>query len=418
MILLHSQGARTLAFFIPRMYQPRNRIFRIAIREHSQNRESLATCSIQQLHLLSFLAMLLCSGLAFPPSGFVLALKASLTAFLFISITKVLLLGEHIVRESHQIPRSQHKAFNLVLHGQSRCFAPAPNNLIASSVLFRSSCRKYAPFEKLASEPIRIGMATALFGDTPDHYQKAIQAHYLYALIHNNPLHVLCDPVIDSLWNKPAFILSLILEELQRPHSQRLEWLLWVDADTLLLDPCRPISTFLPSSPRIVGNETNLIISNDPIAFNNGVFLLRVCDWSVNLFAAIVAFRTLRPDIKLWSSDQAAMEFLVKHDQFGSNMKIVPQYWFNAYPKGNAIDFKERTDEDIRIMTEINEMQDFQTRRGDFLVHFAGHKDKRGAILEWLEMLDEMGNVWEGDGKRVQRDITEEVLKFWKARGY
>lgn len=43
--------------------------------------------------------------------------------------------------------------------------------------------------------------------------------------------------------NKPAFILNLLMQEMLKPAHQRLEWIQWVDRDTLILDPCRPVST-------------------------------------------------------------------------------------------------------------------------------------------------------------------------------
>jgi hypothetical protein len=54
-------------------------------------------------------------------------------------------------------------------------------------------------------------------------------------------------------------------------------------------------------------------------------------------------------------------------------------------------------------------------RRGDYLVHFAGHSDKGRAIDEYTEMLEELPDVWETG--TVQRDVSEDVEGFWRALG-
>ncbi|KAJ4372249.1 hypothetical protein N0V83_004023 [Neocucurbitaria cava] len=217
----------------------------------------------------------------------------------------------------------------------------------------------------------------------------------------------MCDPIVDNLWNKPAFILELLMREMLKPAKERLEWIQWADRDTIILDQCRPISSFLPpettntspfssawwrpksnsnnqqNHPEGAGlNTTHLLVNNDLNGLNNGVFLLRVHPWSISLFTAILAFRHYKPDVELPFTEQSAMENVLATPEFNSQVRFVPQSWFNAYPpEGGAEAFVNREGD------RGEELKEEQVRRGDYLVHFAGHEDKGRAMEEWVRAL-------------------------------
>lgn len=273
---------------------------------------------------------------------------------------------------------------------------------------------------------------TAHFGglEGNEHYTKALFTHLEHALVHGSEVHVLCDKMVDDLWNKPAFILDLLLREIVKPESKRLEWLVWVDRDTLILDKCRPATSFLPSStaetplakwwrrnerarsedPNKPPPKVNLLATNDMNGLNNGVFLLRVSAWSVSLFSAILAYRHYNPTVKLKFTEQSAMELVLKDDQFKNQVQLVPQHWFNAYSHGGPKEFVSRND------TQDEGMEDVHARRGDWLIHFAGNGHKDQALNEWADMLQEIGDIWE-EG-RVQRDVSGEVRQFWEGKAF
>ncbi|KAF5563815.1 galactosyl transferase GMA12 MNN10 family, partial [Fusarium pseudoanthophilum] len=118
-------------------------------------------------------------------------------------------------------------------HGGSQCLPSLNSSLLLEAKTIRNACRHMPPYP---SSDVRIGRVTAHFGSVQEHYQKALATHTLHSMIHGNDLEVMCTPVVDSLWNKPAFILSLLLKEMVKPAQERLEWLFWVDRDTLILD--------------------------------------------------------------------------------------------------------------------------------------------------------------------------------------
>ncbi|UPK96599.1 hypothetical protein LCI18_007534 [Fusarium solani-melongenae] len=300
-------------------------------------------------------------------------------------------------------------------HGGSECLPTLNSSLIAESNLIRRACQQLAPYPMSG---VRVATVTAHFGTPQEHYQRALQNHLLHSMIHETRLEVMCHPVVDSLWNKPAFILSLLLDEMMKPAEDRLEWLFWVDRDTLILDQCRPISSFLPPSissehhdterRKRTDDETHLLVTNDWNGLNNGVFLVRVNQWAIELFSDIAAFRYYRPNVSLPFTEQSAMEIVMSEPRFQRNVQLVPQEWFNSYPKGTPTEFQERRDEEG--------LKHYHARRGDFLVHFAGRPGREKLINGWTKMLKRTRGVWKPE--QVQRNATQHVQDFWSKLGF
>ncbi|KAH7049309.1 galactosyl transferase GMA12/MNN10 family protein [Macrophomina phaseolina] len=252
---------------------------------------------------------------------------------------------------------------------------------------------------------VRIGKLTAHFGEPDPTYERALHTHHVHNRIHGIRPLTLREKLVDDLWNKPAFILTILVGEMMKPASERLEWLLWVDRDTVVMNPCIPVSAFLPPPPPPAASghgdesspEIHALVTKDWNGLNNGVFLVRVHAWSVELFTAIMAFRHYRPDVELRFTEQSAMELLLEEDRFRANAVYVPQRWFNAY--------QGRHNETLAP---------HQTRRGDFLVHFAGDGNRRENMAGWLEVAERHAPDWELDFWRTA--YPEEIDAFWRDR--
>ncbi|KAK7444210.1 hypothetical protein CaCOL14_008511 [Colletotrichum acutatum] len=299
----------------------------------------------------------------------------------------------------------------------TKCLPQLSPDLTETLQLLQSSCRSSLHDPK---SHIRITTVTAQFGNIREHYQNALQSHVLHTTLHGNGLEVMCTPVVDDLWNKPAYILSLLLDEMLKPPEERTEWLFWVDRDTIILDQCRPISSFLP--PRILNRvaastkaheaapkdeDVHLVAADDWNGLNNGVFLLRVGQWAIELFSAIMAFRHFRPGTELRFTEQSAMEILIKEKRFKKGVRMVPQTWFNSYPGSlKASTYLEGNDE--------KGLSDWQTRRGDFLIHFAGfgEDDRAKSMNIWLNMLRKTHFTLEAG--RGQRNATPDIEAYWE----
>lgn len=238
----------------------------------------------------------------------------------------------------------------------------------------------------------RIGKCTILFNGN-SYWERAIRTHERHDREHGYRLHVLRQHLMDDVWSKPAYILSLLLRELSKPESDRLEWLFWVDADTIILNPYIPIDVFLPP-PGSEFEDIHLMYSNDWNGLNNGVFPVRVNQWAVQLFSAITSFRHYRPNDPLQFRDQSAMDILMKEPAFIDHIVEAPQRWFNAY------------------QGEHNEtLAPFQIRRGDFLVHFAGVGNREERMGIWLDRAEQHLDDWEVPVKSTS--YMQEVHDFW-----
>ncbi|KAK4553274.1 hypothetical protein LTR86_009574 [Recurvomyces mirabilis] len=236
----------------------------------------------------------------------------------------------------------------------------------------------------------RIGKCTIVFNGN-DAWERALRTHELHDKLHGYRLHVLRENLMDDVWSKPAYILSLLLRELAKPESERLDWILWVDADTIILNPHVPIETFLPPADF---NDVHLIYTNDWNGLNNGIFPVKVSRWAVDLFSAIISFRYYRPDASLTFRDQSAMDILLHEKQFAKHIVQVPQRWFNAY------------------QGEHNEtLNPFQIRRGDLLVHFAGVGDREERMAYWLDRAEQHLDDWEMPVKSTS--YPQEARDFW-----
>ncbi|KAH3995383.1 hypothetical protein HBI52_167100 [Parastagonospora nodorum] len=311
-----------------------------------------------------------------------------------------------LYQKTHAHPPAQ-----FTTYGHSDCPLEVSPQLIEESTIKRSICRKYSPFE---IRRWRIATVTAQFGQPKEHYQKAFRTHLLHALIHSTDVKVVCDPIVDDLWNKPAFILQILMQEMLKPEHERLEWIEWLDRDTLILDQCRPIASFLPSpAPRRkhrenyqeqpLKPETHLLVTRDWNGLNNGIFLVRVNEWAVKLFAAILAFRHYKPDVDLRFGEQSAMDHVLGTEEFRNNTQYVPQHWFNGYERERADVFEVRE--------SVVGMKEHEVRRGDYLVHFAGRRYRDMVMNEWADMVGRMGDIWME--KRVLRNVDAEIEKFW-----
>lgn len=248
------------------------------------------------------------------------------------------------------------------------------------------------PGSSLYKSAPRIAKCTISFNYNPV-YERALRTHDTHNQMHNYPLYINRQSILDDVWTKPAWILALILRELARAPVERLEWLFWMDADTVLLNPYIPIAAFLP--PESGGfDDVNLVVVHDWNGLNNGVFAIRVCRWSVELLTAVLAFPHYRSDFFLLFRDQSAMDELLKERRFARQTVKAPQRWFNAY------------------QGEHNEtLAPFQVRRGDFLVHFAGVGDREQRMRYWLDRAEQHLPDWEIEYK--QTSYPTEVRDFW-----
>ena len=61
--------------------------------------------------------------------------------------------------------------------------------------------------------------------DYSDVVQRNTRKHFEYDLQHGYESYLLSDALVEGSWNKPAFMLAVLTQELLKPQGQRLRWL-------------------------------------------------------------------------------------------------------------------------------------------------------------------------------------------------
>lgn len=224
----------------------------------------------------------------------------------------------------------------------------------------------------------RIGKISSLYYDRftsiSQAYEKALLSHIDHDQRFGYSHFVLRRGIVEGLWTKHALILHYLVKELAKSPAERLEWLFWHDADVVIVNNQMPLEAFLPPEPR--WSHINFIVSNDLGGLNDGVFFLRVCEWSVHFFAAGLSYPFYKPDVYLRYDEQTALEFLIQEEKWANNTMHVPQRWFNAY---------HHFGRDDDIPPEWNWTNGYQ-EPGDLLVHLPGTADARSQLInEWLD---------------------------------
>jgi hypothetical protein len=224
-------------------------------------------------------------------------------------------------------------------------------------------------------------------------YSRALQTHLEHSERHHYKTFYFTESVIEGIWSKPAALLEIILAELSKEPGQRLDWIFWHDADTIVMNKEIPLEIFLPplSHPDI-----HFLHTRDWSGLNAGVFFLRVSDWSVSFLAATLAFRVFRSEVTLDFAEQSAMQELLEMDVYKGGIVQMPPIWFNAYT-GHGGD-----DPSIR----------YEHEPGRFLIHFAGYEIKGGPIRDYLDKLDENRAAYELPLHRTP--YIDEISDFWK----
>lgn len=237
----------------------------------------------------------------------------------------------------------------------------------------------------------QIGKCTVAHGKHNDGYKQALRTHLDHSQYHGYPTYILDRVILKGLWTKEAALLEMMLEVLSKPKGERLKWIFWFDADTVVMNKLVPLEAFLPPDDR---NDVHLLYTKDWNGLNNGVFMLRVSEWSVEVLSAIVAYRTFKPEEDLPFTEQSAMEKVLEMEQYKSGAVQCPPQWFNAYPSDGG-------EADVH----------FDHAPGQLLVHFAGIGDKSKAIEEWVKKLEDDREKWEMPLART--NYEQQIAEFW-----
>lgn len=170
------------------------------------------------------------------------------------------------------------------------------------------------------------------------------------------------------------------------------------------MNPHIPLEIFLPPSPSY--SHIHALVTNDHHGLNNGVFFLRVHEWSVFLLSSTLSYPIYNPDTALRFHDQTAMGELLLLPRFANNTMHVPQRWFNAYTGYRG----EGHPDPLKPQTKVRKNS---VKEGDVLAHFAGHPKVRAERMAiWLDVAERHLPQWELELEKTT--YLEEIKRFWE----
>lgn len=173
-----------------------------------------------------------------------------------------------------------------------------------------------------------------------------------------------------EVFGKLVYLQSIIVGELTKPIGKRAEWIVWFDADTIILNENIPWSIFLPPQKDFDG--IHFLGNKDWNSFNSGVFMMRINQWSVNLLTQATALPLLRPDVHLESplpkKEQDAMRWVLDQEGYKEHAVYQPRLWYNAFSHGPD--------------------QKPETKPGDMVIHFPGVEHKDPLMGHWLDIVE------------------------------
>jgi galactosyl transferase GMA12/MNN10 family len=223
-------------------------------------------------------------------------------------------------------------------------------------------------------------------------YERALETHIRHAERWGYPMYVGRENAADGMFNKIAYILNIVLQELYKPAEDRIEWLFYFDADTIIMNKEIPLHIFEPVADY---DHINYIAARDWNGLNAGVLILRVHPWTVQLLTRTMTYKHYHPDESYVFEEQTILARLTEEDpEFHREALYMPRPWFNAYFYG---------------MHEV--------KPGMLLSHFA-HPDFKWHMYEWLKV------AYEEDGSDnpvyqkplEETEYPEEIKKFWNTK--
>src|SRR5258708_36810234 len=166
-------------------------------------------------------------------------------------------------------------------------------------------------------------------------------------------------------WHKIPYLLKYI---------KHYDWILWSDADSLIMNFRKKLEGFLPAD-----KGKDLIIGRDRQPWiNAGNFFIRNCEWSIN-FLQLVQLHNwtheISPDYAWW--EQGAMRYLLEQSYHANHVDYVSCRLFNSY--ANFL----REDRDLSWMKP--DLYQYE----DFMCHYSGLVYRNG-VSYYQEVIQEM----------------------------
>ena len=181
------------------------------------------------------------------------------------------------------------------------------------------------------------------------------------------------DPSRPPAWSKIRAVQALFDDN--HMDQQPCDWVLWMDADTVIMNSNVRIEDFLPADP----TKDLIVVSDKGGGYNSGVFLFRNSLWSKQFLDEWWNMNDfVRPPGLSLSGDNAALKALLRtmeeRNIFHDHVLTPPRCTINSFAHfltlGESIDIMDHlTEQPWYYSTEFY-------HKGDFIAHIPGFDNK------------------------------------------
>jgi len=186
----------------------------------------------------------------------------------------------------------------------------------------------------------------------------------------------LIEPSRPPAWSKIRAVQHL-LEEFDE-HRRRCDWVMWTDADTVVMNSDTRIEDFLPSDP-----DTDFLVGSDEGGgYNSGVFVVRNSDWSRRFLQRWWEMESyVRPPGFSLSGDNNALKDLLSEmpePEFRVKVASPPRCTFNSFAQFLTLSESTAVMDDLESQAWY--MNENYYHKSDFIAHAPGYDNKRECI--------------------------------------
>lgn len=104
----------------------------------------------------------------------------------------------------------------------------APRHFSAFTDSAASQSTKFVNIAGSKESKLRLTKVSVVYGTPNQLYERALQSHLRHAQRWGYGMQVLRQEIVGGVWDKISYLLSIVLQELAKPQSERTEWLWYV----------------------------------------------------------------------------------------------------------------------------------------------------------------------------------------------
>ncbi|EEC50129.1 predicted protein [Phaeodactylum tricornutum CCAP 1055/1] len=177
----------------------------------------------------------------------------------------------------------------------------------------------------------------------------------------------------------PAWSKILAAQRLLKEES--CDWVVWLDADTVIMNSSKQIEDFLPAD----AEKDFLIVEDTGGGYNSGVWLIHKSAWSLKLLEEWWGMTSyVRPPGFAKSGDNFSLKnLLADRKDFRQKVVVPPRCTFNSFAKFVAPQHYEKAVTNLQRQEWY--MNEAYYHKGDFIAHVAGMDNKYETLAMLLE---------------------------------